>query len=64
MIDDAVKRGHHSGYPSLNPEDLVEGDLAFNLDFWSLYTEILEDWLGIEAKPVTKGVYEKVGFLK
>jgi hypothetical protein len=29
-----------------------------------LYTEILEDWLEIEAKPVTKGTYEKVGFLK
>ena len=43
---------------------LVEANLAFNLDFRNLYTEILEDWLGIEAKPVTKGVYEKVGFLK
>jgi len=64
MIGDAVEGGHYSEYPSLNPEDLIEGDLAFNLDFRSLYTEILEDWLEIEAKPVTKGTYEKVGFLK
>ena len=25
-------------------KDLVEGDLAFNLDFRSLYTEIMDDW--------------------
>ncbi|MCH8311270.1 MAG: DUF1501 domain-containing protein [Chloroflexi bacterium] len=64
MIGDAVKGGHYSEYPSLNPADLIEGDLAFNLDFRSLYTEILEDWLEIDAKPIVKGTYEKMGILK
>ena len=64
VIGDAVEGGHYSEYPSLNPKDLVEGDLAFNLDFRSIYTEILEDWLEVDARPVVKGEYEKVGFFK
>ena len=64
MIGDGVNGGHYSEYPSLAPETLVEGDLAFNLDFRSVYTEILEDWLEVEARPIVKGEYEKVGALK
>ena len=64
LIGDGVQGGHYSEYPSLEADKLVEGDLAFNLDFRSLYTEILDDWLEIDAKPIVKGTYEKVGFLK
>ena len=64
VIGDGVRGGHHSYYPSLQAKDLVEGDLAFNLDFRSVYTELLEDWLEVDARPVVKGEYEKVGFLK
>ena len=64
MIGDGVNGGHYSEYPSLAPEHLVEGDLAFNLDFRSLYTEILEDWLEIDARPIVKGHYEKPGALR
>ncbi len=64
LIGDGVAGGHYGEYPSLDADKLVEGDLAFNLDFRSLYTEILEDWLEIEAKPIVKGDYEKVGALK
>lgn len=64
LIGDGVVGGHYSEYPSLDADKLVEGDLAFNLDFRSVYTEILEDWLEIEAKPIVKGTYEKVGCLK
>ena len=64
VIGDGVKGGHHGEYPSMDADKLVEGDLEFNLDFRSIYTEILEDWLEVDAGPVVKGVYEKVGFLK
>ncbi len=64
LIGDGVKGGHYSEYPSLAAEKLVEGDLAFNLDFRSVYTEILEDWLEVDAKPIVKGTYEKVGCLQ
>ncbi len=63
MIGDGVNGGQYSDYPSLRPETLVEGDLAFNLDFRSVYTEILEDWLEVDAKPIVKGTYEKIGAL-
>ncbi len=64
VIGDSVDGGQYSEYPSLKPEDLLEGDLRFNVDFRSLYTEIMEDWMGVDARPVVKGEYEKVGFLK
>jgi uncharacterized protein (DUF1501 family) len=64
VIGDGVRGGHYSEYPSLEADKLVEGDLAFNLDFRSLYTEILEDWLEVDARPVVKGEYERVGFLR
>jgi uncharacterized protein (DUF1501 family) len=64
VIGDSVQGGQYSEYPSLAPERLLEGDLEFNLDFRSIYTEILEDWLNIDAKPVVKNQYDKVGFLK
>ena len=40
-------------------EALVEGDLRFNNDFRGLYTDILEDWLSVDAQPIVKGQYEK-----
>jgi uncharacterized protein (DUF1501 family) len=63
LIGDSVKGGHYSEYPSMDADKLVEGDLAFNLDFRSLYTEILEDWLEVDPMPVVKGTYEKPGAL-
>ena len=63
LIGDGVMGGHYNEYPSLEAHTLVEGDLAFNFDFRGLYTEILEDWLEVEAKPIVQGTYEKVGAL-
>ena len=64
LIGDSVQGGHYGEYPSLEEDKLLEGDLEFNLDFRSLYTEILEDWMEVEARPVAKGDYERVGFLE
>ncbi|MDA0771096.1 MAG: DUF1501 domain-containing protein [Chloroflexi bacterium] len=64
MIGDSVEGGHYSEYPSLDADKLVEGDLAFNYDFRGLYTEVLEDWMEIDAKPIVNGTYEKLNFLK
>jgi uncharacterized protein (DUF1501 family) len=64
LIGDGIVPGHHGEYPSLDADKLVEGDLAFNLDFRSVYTEILEDWMEVEARPIVKGNYDRVGFLR
>ena len=63
LIGDGVAGGQYGDYPSMDEKDLVEGDLAFNLDFRSLYTEIMEDWLEVDAREVMDRDYERVGFL-
>jgi len=63
VMGDAIKGGQYGEYPSRKPEDLTQGDLAPNLDFRGLYSTILEDWLGVDAKPIVKGDFEKPSFL-
>ena len=62
-IGDPVKGGQYGEYPSRKPEDLQQGDLVPNLDFRGLYSTVLEDWLGLDAKPIVKGAFEKPRFL-
>jgi uncharacterized protein (DUF1501 family) len=63
VIGDAVKGGQYGEYPSLKPEDQTQGDLAPSLDFRGLYAALLEDWLGVEARPIVKGTFEKPNIL-
>lgn len=63
VLGDSVKGGQYGEYPSRKAEDLTQGDLAPNMDFRGLYSTILEDWLGVEAKPIVKGSFEKPQFL-
>jgi uncharacterized protein (DUF1501 family) len=60
VIGNQVNGGHYAEYPSLDPAKWVQGDLAFNNDFRGLYTDILEDWLAVDAKPIVNGTYEKI----
>ncbi len=59
VIGDAVKGGQFSQYPSTRLEDLEQGDLVPNLDFRSLYSTILEDWMGMDATSIVGGTFEK-----
>ena len=63
VIGDAVKGGLYGEYPSLAEDKLLEGDLHFNNDFRSLYSTLLEKWIGIDAKPVVGGNFEQMSFL-
>jgi uncharacterized protein (DUF1501 family) len=47
----------------LKAEDLVQGDLNPNMDFRSVYTALLEDWLKLDAKPIVNGTFEKPAFI-
>ena len=63
-VGEHVKGGVYGQYPSLEPGQQEEGgNLKFNLDFRSVYTDILENWLNLEAAPIVGGNYEKPGFL-
>jgi uncharacterized protein (DUF1501 family) len=64
VIGDRVKGGFYGEYPSLKPGDLEDGgDLLHNVDFRSVYATMLEEWLGMDSKPLIGGSYEKMGFL-
>ncbi len=62
-LGEPVKGGFYGEYPSRKAEDLTQGDLAPNLDFRGFYTTVLEDWLGLDAKPIVHGEFEKPKFL-
>jgi uncharacterized protein (DUF1501 family) len=52
VIGHKVKSGLHGKYPSLAPQDLVNGDLQYNVDFRSVYSGVLEEWLKTKSQPI------------
>ncbi|HAA94492.1 MAG TPA: hypothetical protein DHW65_00365 [Dehalococcoidia bacterium] len=63
IIGDQVKGGLYGEYPSLDADKLDDGDLQFNTDFRSVYATILEDWMGLDSKPIVNGEFEKLAFV-
>ncbi len=56
-----VKGGLYSDYPSLNPRDWEHGeDLKHTIDFRSVYSTVLEKWMGIESRSIVKGDFEQL----
>ena len=60
VIGDRVNGGLHAAYPSLELSDLEFGDLRHTYDFRGLYATLLEQWMGIDAKPIVGGTYEQL----
>ena len=52
VIGNAVQGGMYGEYPSLKLEDQFEGDLHFNNDFRCTYSTLLEQWLGLDPRPL------------
>jgi len=63
IIGEQVKGGLYGEYPSLDADKLDDGDLQFNTDFRSVYTTILEKWMGLDAKPIVGGEFEQLAFV-
>ena len=63
VIGDAVKGGLYGEYPSLEADKLLEGDLHYNNDFRGLYATLLEQWMGLDSKPITGGSFEQLDFI-
>ena len=56
-----VEGGLYAEYPSLAPSDWEHGeDLKHTIDFRGIYGTVLEQWLGVEAKPIVKGQFEQI----
>jgi uncharacterized protein (DUF1501 family) len=62
-IGDRVTGGMHGEYPSLKAEDLLEGDLHFNIDFRGIYGALLEKWLGLDPVTIVGGNFEQLDFI-
>ncbi|NQW22026.1 MAG: DUF1501 domain-containing protein [SAR202 cluster bacterium] len=63
IIGEQVKGGLYGEYPSLDDDKLDAGDLQFNTDFRSVYSTILEKWMGLDAKPIVNGEFEQLAFV-
>jgi uncharacterized protein (DUF1501 family) len=60
VVGDQVKGGLYSEYPSLAREKQEDGDLRFNYDFRGLYSTLLEQWMGVDPKPIVNGSFEQL----
>ena len=63
IIGEQVKGGLYGEYPSLDADKLDDGDLQFNTDFRSVYSTILDKWMGLDAKPIVGGEFEQLAFV-
>jgi uncharacterized protein (DUF1501 family) len=63
VLGDPVKGGLYGEYPSLKADDLTIGNMKHNNDFRMTYSTILENWLQVEAAPITNGNFEKFSFV-
>ena len=64
MVGEHVKGGIYGDYPSLESgEQEVGGNLKSSMDFRSVYSTIVEDWMHLDAKQIVGGSYEKIPFL-
>lgn len=62
-IGKGVKGGQYGQYPSTKSADLDQGDLVPGMDFRSVYTTLVEDWLGLDPVPIVGGNFEKPEFI-
>ena len=63
VIGDNVNGGQYGEYPSLRAEDLEQGDVVPGVDFRSVYSTLVEDWMKMDAKSIVGGDFEKLGFI-
>jgi uncharacterized protein (DUF1501 family) len=62
FVGDMIRPGILGNHPSLT--DLDEGDLKYNVDFRSVYTAVLEDWLKAPAERILGKKYQKAQIVK
>ena len=61
IIGEHVKGGLYGQYPSVKPEDWLNAeDLKHTVDFRGVYSTLLEQWMGVDAKPIVNGTYEQL----
>jgi uncharacterized protein (DUF1501 family) len=61
VVGGGVRGGTYGEYPSLT--DLDDGDLKFTTDFRSVYSTVLDKWLGAPHNKVLGGQYAPLKFV-
>lgn len=62
LIGKGVKGGFHGASPDL--QNLVDGDLKWNVDFREVYAMALDQWMGGDSAAVLGQAYKPIGALK
>jgi uncharacterized protein (DUF1501 family) len=52
LVGSKMKTGLLGAEPSIDPKDLLDGDIKYNTDFRSVYASILESWLKTPSTPI------------
>ena len=61
LIGDGVQGGLYGEYPSLDPNDWLYGeDLSHTIDFRSIYSTVLDQWLGVDPTDIVGGAFEQI----
>lgn len=61
LIGDGVRGGLYGEYPSLDPSDWLYGeDLSHTIDFRSIYSTVLDQWLGVDPTAIVGGSFEQI----
>jgi len=62
LVGGTVKGGVYGQHPSL--DDLDKGDLKYTTDFRSVYTTVLEQWLGRSAQGIIAGSFSQLPVMR
>ena len=61
IIGDNVNGGLYGAYPSVKPADWLNAeDLKHTIDYRSVYSTLLEQWMGVDPTPIVNGTYEQI----
>jgi uncharacterized protein (DUF1501 family) len=61
IVGSRVKGGLYGDYPSLT--NLDNGDLKFEVDFRTVYSTVLDRWLGADSRQILGANYENIPFV-
>jgi uncharacterized protein (DUF1501 family) len=61
IVGSGIKGGLYGDYPSLT--NLDNGDLKFGVDFRTVYSTVLDRWLGADSRQILGAHYENLRFV-
>ena len=61
LIGDRVEGGLYGEYPSIEQKDWLYGeDMRHTIDFRSVYSTVLDQWMGVDPSAIVGGTFEQI----